>query len=151
MIGSGTFYPSLHKKNLYLSSLNKCHQIVNYGWNNCWYSNNTHDSWLMFDFKEKRLLLRDYSVKSPCKDGYLQFLHWRIQGSNDNATWTDLDARDTEYQRSSDMYYTRHFQCRQTHAAYRFIKIRHTGTSRPSDGFLSMILSEIEFFGTLFM
>src|SRR6478672_3869980 len=54
--------------------------------------------WIMDDFKSKTLKVTDYCLKArdDLQSGYANFhlpRSWKLQGSKDALTWTDLDAR----------------------------------------------------------
>lgn len=57
--------------------------------NNCFESDDEPNSWLCFDFKEKRVKINAYSIRAYDGGFYLQ--SWRIDGSNDNKKWILLD------------------------------------------------------------
>jgi hypothetical protein len=46
------------------TSRNKCWQIVNYDWNDYFYTHNEPNSWIQFDFKDRVVSLTDYALKS---------------------------------------------------------------------------------------
>jgi hypothetical protein len=104
----------------------------------------------MFDFKEKKVSLSSYSLKS---DGYggLHLLQWKLEGSNDGSSWTCLDSRNTRDLNGD--YIVKNYSTN-NHDSYRYIRITQTGKNSsypglgrpPTDYFR---LSQIEFFGTL--
>jgi hypothetical protein len=104
----------------------------------------------MFDFKEKKVSLSSYSLKSDGSGGY-HLLQWKLEGSNNGSSWTCLDSRNTQDLNGPSIvknYSTNN------HDSYRYIRITQTGKNSgwpergvsPGDYFR---LSEIEFFGTL--
>jgi hypothetical protein len=126
----------------------RCYNLVDYGWRNYWCSTNQENSWVCFDFKEKKVCLSGYTLKSDGRTGgYRQFLNWTIHGSNDGRSWSDvLDSQDTAVVNGVD-FMVRHFDCPRTDRSYRFIRIQMRGKNNFDN--YKMKLSEVEFFGTL--
>ena len=122
---------------------NKCYNLVDYGWNSYWFSNNSPNSWVMFDFKEKKVSLSSYSLKSD-GNGYHHLLQWKLEGSNDGSSWTCLDSRNT--QDLNRNYRVKNYSTN-NHDSYRYIRITMTGKNSGSYDYFR--LSQIEFFGTL--
>merc|ERR1719345_188944 len=55
------------------------------------YTNDTPDSWMSVDFGEGRQLAPDYySLRHGQGGGYSVLRNWRLEGSNDDKTWTIL-------------------------------------------------------------
>ena len=124
---------------------NQCHQVTNYDWNDWWITNNEPKSWICFDFKEKRVNLTGYSLKSDGLSHY-NLLQWVVEGSNDAKTWRELDNRDT--QDLSRAFVVKSYSCQSPASeSFRYIRLRQTGKN--SYGKHYLFLSEIEFFGTL--
>ena len=55
------------------NSYNQCHQLVDYGWNNTWFTDSKPNSWVQFDFKSRHVCLSHYSVKSMDMAGIISF------------------------------------------------------------------------------
>ena len=124
---------------------NRCYNLVDYGWNDYWKSQSSPNSWVMFDFKEKKVSLSSYSLKSDGsgKGGHL--LQWKLEGSNDGSSWTCLDSRNTLD--LNGQYIVKNYSTN-NHDSHRYIRITQTGkNSGNSDKFC---LYNIEFFGTLY-
>jgi hypothetical protein len=52
------------------------------------------NSWICYDFKDKRVQISHYSLRSRSDyDGYHP-MNWTIEGSKDSETWIELDRRD---------------------------------------------------------
>ena len=115
--------------------------------NNLFESDNQPRQWVRVDFKEKRINLVGYSLRS-CSNGVNghHFKNWKVCGSNDGLDWTKLD----EHQNCSDLnnpYAEKYFQCFSNFDYFKFIKIQFTGTSW--DGRNYMKFTRLEFFGNL--
>ena len=126
---------------------NPCYNLVDYGWREYWYSTGQENSWVCFDFKEKKVCLSGYTLKSDGRAPYAQFLNWTIHGSNDGSSWSDvLDSQDTAAVEGAN-FMVRHFDCPRTDRSYRFIRIQMRGKNNCDNYYMG--LSEVEFFGTL--
>jgi hypothetical protein len=134
---------------VHISSLhdghNKCWQVADHGWSDHWNSKNERNSWISFDFKDRRVSLSHYTLKSH--NGKLHFpRQWVIEGSDDSTSWTELDSRSTSdlVIRSKVMTY----ECSKASPhAFQYLRIRQTGPTSSNDHYL--VLTNIEFFGLL--
>jgi hypothetical protein len=124
---------------------NRCHQVADYDWNDFWYSNNTGNSWIQFDFKNRRVAVTNYTIKS---DGYgnCHLLQWSLDGSNDGQSWVPLDRRNT---RDLDgNYVVKSYACEQQQSSpgfFRFIRLTQTGVNSANNYYL--MLGNLEFSG----
>ena len=127
------------------SARNHFHQVVDYGWNDYWHSNNEVNAWVQFDFKSRRVCLSGYSLKSH--NGSHHFpVSWAIEVSDDGSTWEAVDLRNTRDLVGSNIERT--YECnRQSDRFVRFVRMRQTGKTSDNEDWLS--LSQIEFFGKL--
>ena len=124
---------------------NECHELVDYGWNNYWFSKNEPNSYIQFDFKSIRVCLTHYSLKSDGATGY-HLLSWILEVSNDGSTWEAVDERNT--QDLNGIYMVKTYECgKRSDSFVRFVRMRQTGNNSSGDNYF--ILSEIEFFGQL--
>jgi hypothetical protein len=89
--------------------------------------------WVCWDFRELRILPTHYTLRSyPLKS-------WVVEGSLDGRIWTEIDRRRDDKARSFAV--AKSTEC-------RFIRLAQTGKSR--SGSDRLIISAVEFFGTLF-
>jgi hypothetical protein len=125
---------------------NKCWQVANYGWNNYWYSNTAPNSWICFDFKDKCASLQHYTLKSGSRGAHY-LVQWEIEGSNDGNTWKSLDSRNTRDLCGN--FIAKTYECSKSNLNefFRFIRMKLTG--KDSSNCDCLMLSNIEFFGTL--
>lgn len=72
--------------------------------------------------------------------------NWKLRGSNDNSTWTDLDVRTNDTTMSGALSWGG-FTVTAAPAAYRYLQIQLTGPE--SSGTNYLYLNEIEFYGVL--
>ena len=124
---------------------NRCHRVVDYGWNNCWHSKNEANAWVQFDFKSRRVCLSGYSLKSHGGDRNFP-VSWAIEVSDDGSTWEAVDERNTRDLVGANIERT--YECnRQSDRFVRFVRLRQTGKTSHNQEIL--LLSQIEFFGKL--
>jgi hypothetical protein len=129
------------------SSRNQCWDVVNYAWNDYWYTSSAPNSWIQFDFKDRVVSLTHYALKSDGSNG-CHLLEWAVQGSIDGRSWTDLDRRQT--QDLNNNYITKVFSCDATFPEphfYRFIRLLHPGKN--SSGSDTLMLANFECFGSM--
>lgn len=51
------------------------------------------DGWVVFDFKNRKIKLTNYAIKSNNKGGDGAMKSWKIEVSNDGKTWIKIDDR----------------------------------------------------------
>jgi hypothetical protein len=125
---------------------NECWDVVNYDWNSYWCTRNSPNEWIQFDFKDRRVSLSHYALKSDGNGHHL--LQWALQGSVDGNSWTDLDRRNT--QELNGDYVTKIFPCEQRESSstphfYRYIRLMQTGKDSQGRDYLE--LANFECFG----
>jgi hypothetical protein len=120
-------------------------QVADHGWGGHWASENVRNSWISFDFRNYRVALSHYTLKSH--PGMLNFFReWVIEGSNDGASWLELDNRSTQDLCGASMVRT--YPCvSPASTPFRHIRMRQTGLT--TAGHYHLILTNIEFFGQL--
>jgi hypothetical protein len=105
-------------------------------------SRNKSDSWLCYDFKDRRVILTRYSMRSAFRPFPKS---WVIEGSLNGTSWMQLDkqmnTKDLIGQNRVVSFPV------STVAESRFIKLSMTGNDHSGDSFFC--LSAVEFFGTL--
>jgi hypothetical protein len=124
---------------------NRCYQVADYDWGDYWYGYDNSAAWIQFDFKDRLVSVRDYSIKSDGNAG-CHLLRWKLEGSNDGDSWTLLDQRNTQDLNGSRV--VKSYECEPSQSAvYRFVRLTQTGPNSSNDRHL--MLSNIEFFGAL--
>ena len=119
--------------------------------NSYYCSNNEEDSWICYDFRERRVIRTSYSVGSIGDGlGGLHLKSWVIEGSNHGSPWMEIDRRDD----NSDLNgfrVIRNFEISKVPSeSFRYFRLRQTGKnhcSRKSSN--AVTLSSLELFGTL--
>ena len=67
--------------------------VTQYNTNNWYGSNNEQNSWICFDFKDKRIIPTNYQIKSCDYDSsWAHPKSWIIEGLNDNGQWENLST-----------------------------------------------------------
>lgn len=117
------------------------------------HSNNEKNSWLQFDFGERKIRPTKYSIRSRHDHGKLNcnLKNWVIEGSNTgkNGDWKTLDTRnDVSVLDDKNASYT--FNIKTTldkNEFFRYLRIRITG---PDTGnYYHLVLSALEYFGSI--
>jgi hypothetical protein len=110
---------------------------------NHFWTDNSPDQWICWDFKSARLFPTHYSLRAE-SGGESHPRHWVLEGSLDGSTWTELDRR-------ADSQITRELMVVNftvsTPAEVRMIQFRQTGVNGNNNHYLS--LTAVEFFGNL--
>jgi hypothetical protein len=126
-------------------------QLADHGWTDHWRSKDEPNSWICVDFKEKRLRLQHYTLKSP--DGGCYCTDWVIEGSSDGSAWTLIDERHTDDLVGLNLVRTFECQSPDCSGLYRLIRWTMTdkGKDRPGQARCCHVvkLCNIEFFGIL--
>lgn len=112
-------------------------------WESYWFSDNVPNSWVQFDFKDKLIIVTDYTIQSDGSDGN-HLLHWELEGSNDGKNWEVIDKRDTNDLNS--FYKVKSYSCF-LEKPFRMLRLRQTGKNSSNQDY--MLLASIEFFGEL--
>lgn len=110
-------------------------------------TNNAVSSWLKWDFGASKLRITDYSLRGRLDNGGAASpRNWKLQGSNDNSNWTDLDEQIDNPIFSGQGIWT-HLVVSNLTGSWRYVRLLQTGLNNEGDYYLTA--SEIEFYGTL--
>jgi hypothetical protein len=123
---------------------NQCHHVADHDWTDYWFSQNSADSWIQFDFKNRRISPTHYTLRSDGYGGH-HLLEWSLDGSNDEKSWTNLDRQNT--QDLNGNYHVKSYSLTQSSCHFRYLRLTQTGQSSSSVHYLG--LSRVEFFGVL--
>ena len=114
-------------------------------------SNSEANSWLRYDFKERKVRPTHYSITSkPCGQGDYHPQHWVIEGSNTGENdWKILDTRNgITVLNAKSVTHTFDIQEKlKPDEFFRFLRIRQTGKNAAGTDYLG--LSALEYFGSL--
>lgn len=110
------------------------------GSNYPWHSGSAVGNWIKFDLIDYSLEVTDYTMKARADYPFgTSFTQWVLEGSNDDSTWFELDARtDTP---AFDTW--AHYTAAAGGESYRYLRITDTS------GASYIIIGEIEFYGEL--
>ena len=113
-------------------------------------SENKKDTWITYDFKERRVIPASYSVKSQGDlPGGDHLKSWVIEVSNDEKqkSWIEIDRREDNYDLNGSSV-TRNFKIsRVPSTGFRFVRLRQTGRNHSQHYYVAFACLEI--FGTL--
>lgn len=111
-------------------------------------TNNQPNSWIKIDLGiTNKLTINYYSLRGRTgqyNDNYPR--NWKLQGSNDNSSWIDLDTQSNNIAISGQGIWVSIPVSNQA-VGYRYLQILQTGLTSSDASFLS--LGEFEFYGTL--
>ena len=108
-------------------------------------SNNEADSWICYNFKDRRVAPESYSIRSH--DGLSHPKSWDLEVSNDGASWKVVDSRKNNSSLNGN-YLIRNFKINPSPCeGFRFVRLRQTGPTHYGDNIL--YLNSLELFGRL--
>lgn len=117
-------------------------------------SKNQQDSWIKFDFKERKVQPKHYTIRTRHDwgkgGGHLK--NWVIEGSNTdkNDDWKILDNQ-TDVSLLDDQNAQNTFKINykfELNECFRYLRLRQTGAN--TDGKNYLFISALEFFGSLY-
>ena len=107
------------------------------------------NSWICYDFKEKRVVLTSYSVRTHVGPSFPR--SWVLEASNDGTegSWLVVDRREDNNELHAP-YVTHNFACASSasQGMFRFVRLRQTGKNH--NGGDELYLTSLEVFGTLY-
>lgn len=113
-------------------------------------TNNTANSFIDIDMgAANAIVVTDYSIQNGNDGGSgLCLRNWRLQGSNDDSSWNDLDIREPDNGLGSNQGDWLHLICSEGDVTpYRYIRLYSTGMD--SLGLFFVQICEITLYGTL--
>ena len=110
-------------------------------------SNNRPNSWICYDFKDHRVSISSYTLRSA-PDGRDNLQSWVLEVSDDGLNWTQIDQRtnDTRLNGPMFVYHIKPTQARPKRM-FKYVRLRQTGKSCASDDTFYFSLSAFEIFG----
>lgn len=115
--------------------------------NNYYHSQNDTDIEVCFDFKNKKVNLTGYSIKSIWNGiNSCNLKNWVVEVSNDKSQWEIVDEpnNDSTLNGASLVAY---FSTKKTIDFYRYVRLRQTGRNWEND--YLVIIVALEFYGKL--
>jgi hypothetical protein len=108
---------------------------------------NEANSWICYDFKDMRIKVTHYSIRSRRDQNSQHLRFWTLEGSNDGSTWVKLDDRQNDTSLNSEGAISTFSISEGFQGEFQQIRLRQTGkNSNNSD---HLIVNAIEFFGVL--
>lgn len=112
-------------------------------------NNSKNDNpWIMTSFKDRKLSLSGYSIKSGCCEETnccCLIYSWSVLGSNDNKTWTTLHSVEKNKEVSECVEKSFRVDKKESFSMFKFIQ------DEPEPGcWYCMDISKLEFYGTIF-
>jgi hypothetical protein len=123
-------------------------RVTDHNWRDSWYSRNTPNSWIQFDFVDHAFQLQKYSIRTFVggpNSGHLK--NWVMEGSNTGKEWTEIDRRQDNSDLNNRNKQTT-FSCREQIGIFRYIRLRQIGSNHSGNNFL--FLGNVEFFGCIY-
>ncbi|OHT05709.1 hypothetical protein TRFO_05865 [Tritrichomonas foetus] len=119
-------------------------------YNNVWFwsTKDQPNQWLRFDFKNRKISLKNYTIKTiPYQANFDHLKNWVVEGTNNLETgWDEIDKRTNNSDlNGSGSIFT--FKCESNANSYRYIRLRTIGPNHYGKNILA--LTNIEFFGNL--
>jgi len=111
-----------------------------------WQSQNLPNSWIQFDFQQRKVSITSYSMND-----YFRVKSWKVEGSTDGSTFEIIDNKvdTTDFQNSNQQFNDpraqKNFPVQPNNKYYRYIRI--TSTSKNWNNSDYFILFRVEFFG----
>ena len=111
----------------------------------CFFSSwNEPNSWILYDFRERRVGPTSYSIRSPV---YAYPKSWVLEVSNPGNEWVVVDRRDNNEDLKGSLV-NRNFEISAPPGG-SFQRVRFRQTGQNHDGYDSLVLTSLELFGTL--
>ena len=128
------------------SNYTSAKNILDFNCDSHYTAESNNDLWICFDFKNMRVSLSHYTLKTWFWGPNFQHLKsWIVEGSDDGREWTELDQREDE-ESLNDALAFRRFKCLMR-VTCRYIRIRSTDVDHSGSNLL--ILNAVEFYGRL--
>ena len=122
--------------------------VIDYEWKDQWFSYNIPNSWLEIDFKQMKVKLNGYSLKTsdclPNAGSHLK--NWVIEGSNDRNLWVEIDKQINNYDLNGSSFH-HYYSLSKISDEFKYIRIRSIGMTHFNNNLLSF--SNIEVFGEI--
>lgn len=110
------------------------------------YTKNSQNSWIRFDFKENRVSPTSYTLRTDMSSDYHP-KSWVIEGSNDKVNWEKIDHQtNCNFTNGRDITHTFEI-AKNTGKEFKYIQMRVTGKNWL--GHYLLDIGAIEFHGTL--
>ena len=146
--GGGDKNPSCPISNLFKYDSNHINDLY-YNWGNN--QPTERDSWIKFDFGERKINLTSYTIRSNSgsTNDYAHPKTWTISGSDDGEHWEVINEQ-TNNPALNGPYKQHRFECDNKNKYYRFIQYKQSDSWDTNKNYqYAVYLSCIELFGSI--
>lgn len=124
--------------------------LVDYESDNFYYSNNEILANICFDFKDKKVNISDYSIKSYDQESYTGHLKdWNIDVSNNGENWITIDSHKNDQTLNGRNIVATFNVQNKDEQFYRFVRLSQTGNNWNGRNCNFIYFYCIEFYGKL--
>jgi hypothetical protein len=113
--------------------------------NSCFNCANAKDMWVCYDFKNTKVILTDYSIRSGYGTAECNLKSWAIEVSTDGQHWTEADRRENREELHAHNVVRSFAVSKQ--AVGRYVRLRQIGVNHGGD--FDTYTSGFELFGAL--
>jgi hypothetical protein len=114
---------------------------------NLFLTNSVANSWICYDFKDMRIKVTQYSIRTRYNYNGNHLRCWTLEGSKDGLTWMAIDDRKNDSSLNGQGVISTFPISTKFEEGFRMIRLRQTG--KDSSGCDYLTVSAIEFFGVL--
>jgi hypothetical protein len=114
---------------------------------NNFYTNNSAGSWVQLDFGASRTVRVDSYQLRNYVTGSAMLRNWKLQGSTNGSTWTDLDTRTSDTTLTTGNQWGNWTVTQGNTNYWRYIRLLSTGVD--SSGTNYLCLGQIELYGAI--
>ena len=131
---------------------NKPEQVIDYNFQDFWCSSMIIGSWLEINFRQFKVKLNGYSLKSSnAKINERHLKNWIIEGSNDRGNWTEIDKKENNFDLNGPNY-EQYFPISNADNFFQYIRIKNIGynhSDRVAGGRKRLLFTNLEIYGEI--
>lgn len=136
-------YPVTVSQSSDLSAASTADKALDQNLNYSHTTNATSSEWWKVDFGDRRIEVDHYGIQGRASGGQHP-RNWKLQGSNDDSTWTDIDTQSSNSSIGDGTWFDGSVS---DTTSWRYLRIIMTGTNSSGEDYL--VMGEVEFWGTL--
>ena len=121
--------------------------LIDYDSDSLYDSNSKAGNWIKINFKEKRVKINGYSLRtyeSSQNNSHLK--NWVIEGSNDKRQWIEIDKKENNYDLNGS-YFEHYFPISKSTDEFQYIRLRSIGFTHAQNHYI--ILTKLELYGEI--
>lgn len=128
---------------------NEVYNMLDPGWDDCFFTEDKPESWIMIDFLNKMVSITNYTIRThKYKSGTCHIKSWLLEGSADGNTWIDIDKRSTPILNGPKRVQTFPAAFSDEIHKFRFVRLKQIGCNCNGSNILA--LTSIELFGSIY-